>query len=203
MDNGPGGVACAPATVGSIITAITATRTANARRTAWGAVFPSAWQAPVMPQNEVVLVRHGETEWARLGRHTGRTDIPLTEQGRSQAELAGRRLVGRTFGLVLTSALSRASETCRLAGFADQCELTDDLLEWDYGEYEGRRTADIRIERPGWTLWDDGVPGGETAAAVGPRGGPSDRPRPRGRRRCAAVRPWASLESPRRPMART
>ena len=122
-----------------------------------------------MPQHEVVLVRHGETEWARLGRHTGRTDIPLTEEGRSQAELAGRRLVGRSFGLVLTSPLSRASETCRLAGFADQCEPTDDLLEWDYGEYEGRRTADIRIERPGWTLWADGVPGGETAAAVGAR----------------------------------
>jgi probable phosphoglycerate mutase len=122
-----------------------------------------------MPQNEVVLVRHGETEWARLGRHTGRTDIPLTEEGRAQAELAGRRLAGREFALVLTSPLSRAADTCRLAGFAAHCETTDDLLEWDYGEYEGRRTVDIRGERPGWTLWADGVPGGETAAQVGAR----------------------------------
>jgi probable phosphoglycerate mutase len=122
-----------------------------------------------MPPNEVVLVRHGETEWAKLGRHTGRTDIPLTDEGRAQAELAGRRLVGREFALVLTSPLSRAAETCRLAGFADQCETTDDLLEWDYGDYEGRRTVEIRVDRPGWTLWADGVPGGETASQVGGR----------------------------------
>ncbi len=122
-----------------------------------------------MPPNEVVLVRHGETEWARLGRHTGRTDIPLTADGQAQAALAGRRLSGRKFALVLTSPLSRAADTCRLAGFGDRCQLTDDLLEWDYGEYEGRRTVDIRVERPGWTLWDDGVPGGEAAEEVGAR----------------------------------
>ncbi|HTN78487.1 MAG TPA: histidine phosphatase family protein [Acidimicrobiales bacterium] len=122
-----------------------------------------------MPPHEVVLVRHGETEWARDGKHTGRTDIPLTEVGRGQAELAGRRLAGRTFGMVLTSPLSRAADTCRLAGFGDQAETTADLLEWDYGEYEGRRTVDIRAERPGWSLWADGVPGGETAAEVGVR----------------------------------
>ena len=105
----------------------------------------------------------------QLGRHTGRTDIPLTEEGRAQAELAGRRLVGREFALVLTSPLSRAAETCRLAGFGEQSDTTDDLLEWDYGDYEGRRTVDIRVDHPGWTLWDDGVPGGETASQVGTR----------------------------------
>jgi probable phosphoglycerate mutase len=118
---------------------------------------------------EIVLVRHGETEWAKLGRHTGRTDIPLTDDGRAQAELAGRRLAGRDFALVLTSPLGRASDTCRLAGLAGVAERDDDLLEWDYGEYEGRRTVDIRVDRPGWTLWDDGVPGGETASEVAAR----------------------------------
>jgi probable phosphoglycerate mutase len=122
-----------------------------------------------MAPREIVLVRHGETEWARLGRHTGRTDIPLTEDGRMQAELVGRRLDGREFALVLTSPLGRASDTCRLAGLAGVAEHDDDLLEWDYGEYEGRRTVDIRVDCPGWTLWDDGVPGGETAAQVGAR----------------------------------
>jgi broad specificity phosphatase PhoE len=116
-----------------------------------------------------VLVRHGETEWARLGRHTGRTDIPLTDDGRAQADLVGRRLDGREFALVLTSPLGRAADTCRLAGLAGVAELDDDLLEWDYGEYEGRRTVDIRVDRPGWTLWDDGVPGGETATQVAAR----------------------------------
>jgi broad specificity phosphatase PhoE len=122
-----------------------------------------------MRSQEIVLVRHGETEWAKLGRHTGRTDIPLTDEGCAQAELAGRRLDGREFALVLTSPLGRASDTCRLAGLAGAAEHDEDLLEWDYGEYEGRRTVDIRIDRPGWTLWDDGVPGGETATQVGAR----------------------------------
>ncbi len=122
-----------------------------------------------MPPQEIVLVRHGETEWARLGRHTGRTDIPLTDDGRAQAELVGRRLDGREFALVLTSPLGRAADTCRLAGLAGVAEHDDDLLEWDYGEYEGRRTVDIRVDRPGWTLWDDGVPGGETATQVAAR----------------------------------
>jgi probable phosphoglycerate mutase len=118
---------------------------------------------------EIVLVRHGETEWTLSGRHTGRTDIPLTDRGREQARRIGAALRDRRFVLVLSSPLSRALETCRLAGLGDLAELTDDLLEWDYGEYEGLRTADIRQTRPGWTLWADGVPGGETAADVARR----------------------------------
>ena len=117
----------------------------------------------------LVLVRHGETEWARDGRHTGRTDIPLTELGRLQAKVLGDRLRGRSFVGVVTSPLSRASDTCRRAGLADQAETSDDLLEWDYGAYEGRRTEDIRLQVPGWTIWRDGAPGGESAAEVGAR----------------------------------
>jgi broad specificity phosphatase PhoE len=117
----------------------------------------------------VTLVRHGETEWTIDRRHTGHTDIPLTEAGRQEAEQLGARLAGSRFELVLTSPLSRATETCRLAGLSDAAALRDDLREWDYGDYEGRRTADIRQERPGWLLWTDGVPGGETADQVGGR----------------------------------
>jgi len=117
----------------------------------------------------VVLVRHGETEWSRAGRHTGRTDVPLTEHGRAQAEAVGGALRGRELGLVLTSPLGRALETCRLAGFGDRAELRDELMEWDYGAYEGRTTTEIREERPGWTLWGDGVLEGETVEQVGAR----------------------------------
>ena len=118
---------------------------------------------------ELYLVRHGETEWARDGRHTGRTDVPLTAHGRHQAELVGRYLGGPPFALVLTSPLARAVETCRLAGLGGVALERDDLREWDYGEYEGRTTSEIREERPGWTLWEDGVPGGETVEEVGAR----------------------------------
>jgi probable phosphoglycerate mutase len=118
---------------------------------------------------EVVLVRHGETEWSRTGRHTGRTDVPLTEHGREQAEAVGAALRSREFALVLTSPLSRALETCRLAGFGERAARRDELMEWDYGAYEGRTTAEIREEAPGWTLWTDGVPGGETVEQVGAR----------------------------------
>jgi probable phosphoglycerate mutase len=120
-------------------------------------------------RQQVVLVRHGETEWALQGRHTGRTDVPLTERGRQQAVLLGRFLQGRQFARVLVSPRQRALETCRLAGFGEVAEIRDDLAEWDYGEYEGRTTEDILAERPGWTLWDDGVPGGETVEEVGRR----------------------------------
>jgi broad specificity phosphatase PhoE len=123
----------------------------------------------VQSRLRLILVRHGETEWARTGQHTGRTDIPLTELGRLQAMVLGDRLRGRTFDRVLSSPLARAWETCRLAGVAEQAEVSDDLMEWDYGAYEGRRTADIREEVPGWSIWRDGVPGGETAAEVGAR----------------------------------
>jgi probable phosphoglycerate mutase len=118
---------------------------------------------------EMFLVRHGQTEWSRTGRHTGRTDVPLEPEGRAQAEAVGRRLVGHPMTLVLTSPLLRAADTCALAGFGDRAEVTEDLVEWDYGEYEGRTTAEIREESPGWTLWSDGVPGGETAADIGRR----------------------------------
>lgn len=117
---------------------------------------------------ELVLVRHGETEWSRDGKHTGNTDVPLTERGREQARALGAALEGRTFTRVLTSPLARAAETARLAGY-EVAEERDELREWDYGAYEGRRTVDIREERPGWTLWTDGVPAGETAADVAAR----------------------------------
>ena len=122
-----------------------------------------------MTGHEVVLVRHGQTEWSLSGQHTGTTDIPLTEQGRRHAEALGARLAGWRFERVLSSPLARALDTCRLAGMGDRAEVTDDLREWDYGEYEGRRTLDIREERPGWGLWVDGVPGGETVDEVGRR----------------------------------
>jgi broad specificity phosphatase PhoE len=118
---------------------------------------------------EVVLVRHGETEWSRDGKHTGRTDVPLTELGCRQAEAVGAALEERRFALVLTSPLSRAAETCRLAGFGDAAQQRDELQEWDYGAYEGRKTVEIREEVPGWTLWRDGVPGGETIDEVAAR----------------------------------
>ncbi|HEX2046801.1 MAG TPA: histidine phosphatase family protein [Acidimicrobiales bacterium] len=122
-----------------------------------------------MSAHEVVLVRHGQTEWSVSGQHTGRTDIPLTDEGRVQAEALGARLSRWRFARVLSSPLARALDTCRLAGMGDRVEITDDLREWDYGEYEGRRTADIREERPGWGLWIHGVPGGETVGEVGRR----------------------------------
>jgi len=115
------------------------------------------------------LVRHGQTEWSRTGRHTGRTDVPLDAHGLRQAEAVGTSLAGHEFALVLTSPSRRAFETCRLAGFAAQAERTQDLLEWDYGEYEGLTSDEIRSERPGWTLWTGGVPGGELASDVGRR----------------------------------
>ena len=119
--------------------------------------------------SEVVLVRHGETEWSRELKHTGRTDVPLTNQGRLQARAVAAALHGRRFALVLTSPLGRATETCGLAGFGDVAEQRDELREWDYGAYEGRMTVEIRKERPGWSLWRDGVPEGETAAEVAAR----------------------------------
>lgn len=122
---------------------------------------------PAPPQ--LVLVRHGETEWSRDGRHTGRTDLELTEKGRAEAARAASVLSGRSFERVLSSPLRRALETCRLAGFGDRVETRDELLEWDYGEYEGRRTDEIREERPGWVPWRDGCPGGERAEEVGAR----------------------------------
>lgn len=125
--------------------------------------------APAAMKPEVILARHGETEWSVNGRHTGRTDIPLTENGRRQAQALRPALADRDFALVLASPLTRALETCRLAGLGDRAEIDADLLEWDYGEYEGVKTAEIRETRPDWVLFDDGCPGGETAEDVGAR----------------------------------
>jgi probable phosphoglycerate mutase len=118
---------------------------------------------------ELWLVRHGETVWSRSGQHTGRTDLPLTPEGERHARALGQFLAGRRFALVLTSPLARAAETCRLAGYGEVAEPCPDLLEWDYGAYEGRRTAEIREEVPGWTIWSGGAPRGETAAEVAAR----------------------------------
>ena len=116
---------------------------------------------------EVVLLRHAETEWSVAGRHTGRTDVPLTGHGREVAARLAPRFAGREFALVLCSPLSRARDTAQLAGL--QPELDDDLLEWDYGEYEGITTKEIRRTRTRWDLWSDGAPGGEMPADVGAR----------------------------------
>ena len=119
--------------------------------------------------HQIWLVRHGETEWSASGQHTGRTDIPLTPLGERQAMALGKNLAGHKFALVLSSPLARARETCRLAGLGDSAEMTDDLREWDYGIYEGRRTADIRKEAPGWTVWNSSIPGGESLEQVAQR----------------------------------
>jgi broad specificity phosphatase PhoE len=110
---------------------------------------------------EIVVVRHGETEWSAARRHTSHTDLPLTAAGRDRAGQLGAELAGRSFALVLTSPLRRARETCELAGFGDVAEVCEDLHEWDYGEYEGLTSAQIRASNPGWSLWRDGCPGGE------------------------------------------
>jgi broad specificity phosphatase PhoE len=118
---------------------------------------------------QLVLVRHGETEWSRDGRHTGRTDLPLTDEGVREAERVRELLRAYTFERVLSSPLSRALETCRLAGFGDAAETRDELREWDYGEYEGKTTPQIHEADPDWVLWRDGCPEGELPAEVGAR----------------------------------
>ena len=116
---------------------------------------------------EVLLLRHGETDWSATGRHTGRTDVELTDRGRHQARALGSAIAGRRLAMVLTSPLRRASETCRLAGLAGTED--GDLREWDYGDYEGRTTPEIRREVPGWTIWGGPVPGGEHLEEVAAR----------------------------------
>jgi broad specificity phosphatase PhoE len=118
---------------------------------------------------KLVLARHGETEWSATGKHTSVTDVPLLESGRRDAERLGARLAGREFALVLTSPRERARETARLSGLGDAAQVDDDLVEVDYGEYEGRTTPEIREERPGWSVWTDGSPDGETVEEVGVR----------------------------------
>ena len=119
--------------------------------------------------SEIVLVRHGATEWSRSGQHTGITDLPLLPEGEEQALAVAPKLAGREFALVLTSPMQRARRTAELAGFGDRAEPDDDLRERNYGEYEGRTTKDIRVERPGWDVWRDDIPGGETLEQLAAR----------------------------------
>ena len=122
-----------------------------------------------MTERELVLVRHGQTEWSATGQHTGRTDIPLTELGRRQAAALGGMLSGIPFVLVLSSPLRRAWETMELAGYASSAVATDDLMEWDYGAYEGRRADEIRAQIPDWSVWTHPIIGGETIEQVAAR----------------------------------
>jgi len=117
----------------------------------------------------VYLARHGETAWSISGQHTGLTDLPLTERGERNARRLGDRLKGLSFAKVLTSPLQRAARTCELAGFGRLAQIEPDLLEWNYGEYEGRRSVEIHAERPNWRLFRDGCPGGETPGEVAAR----------------------------------
>lgn len=118
---------------------------------------------------EVHLIRHGETQWSLDGRHTGTSDIPLTEQGRQVARSWRPLASNRTFNRVLTSPLARARETCDLAGLGERAEVDVDLREWNYGEYEGLTPQEIRVQRPGWLIFRDGCPGGESPEQVGTR----------------------------------
>ena len=117
----------------------------------------------------VYCARHGETAWTLTGQHTGRTDLPLTERGEENARRLGERLQGMSFAKVLTSPLRRARRTCELAGFGPVAAIDPDLVEWDYGQYEGRLTVDIRKERPDWQLFRDGCPGGESPQQIAAR----------------------------------
>ena len=118
---------------------------------------------------EIWLIRHGETEWSKSGAHTGRTDIPLTDEGRRRARELRGALAGHRFSVVLVSPMQRARETCALAGFGDVAQVDPNLCEWNYGDYEGKSTAQIRQQRPNWNLWKDGVVNGETVEQVGAR----------------------------------
>jgi broad specificity phosphatase PhoE len=118
---------------------------------------------------ELWLVRHGETEWSLSGAHTSRTDIPLTDHGRKRAEELRDFLKGKKFSAVLTSPMQRAQETCAIAGYGDVAVIDEGLKEWDYGVYEGKTTQEIRVEKPGWSVWKDEIVGGETVEHVGAR----------------------------------
>jgi probable phosphoglycerate mutase len=122
-----------------------------------------------MSGQRVCLIRHGETEWSLSGQHTGKTDIPLTENGRNVARQLATILSDHNFELVLTSPLKRARETCELAGLGNKAKIDRDLMEWDYGEYEGLTTEQIQIQKPGWLIFTDGCPGGESPDQVGAR----------------------------------
>lgn len=117
----------------------------------------------------VFLIRHGETEWSRTGQHTGRTDIPLSQHGKDEARELGKRLLVIPFAYVLSSPLKRARQTCELSGLGKAPEIVADLAEWDYGDYEGQRSADIRKQHPDWNVYRDGCPGGEMPVQVSER----------------------------------
>ncbi len=117
----------------------------------------------------IYLARHGETAWSLSGQHTGTTDLPLTPRGEHNARRLGQRLLGLSFSRVFTSPLQRARQTCELAGYGDTADVDRDLVEWNYGEYEGRKTVDIHRERPDWLLFRDGCPGGESPQQIGER----------------------------------
>jgi probable phosphoglycerate mutase len=123
---------------------------------------PRLFPAEGEQASRLIVARHGETHWSRERRHTGRSDVPLDARGRDQAEALGRHLAGHTFSSVLVSPLHRAAETCELAGLGLVAQRCDDLREWDYGEYEGRTTAEIRVSHPGWSVWSGPVRGGES-----------------------------------------
>jgi len=120
-------------------------------------------------ESKIWLIRHGETAWSRTGQHTGRTDIPLTDQGRVIAARLASALAGHSFAHVLSSPLQRARATCELAGLGGAVKLRDSLMEWDYGDFEGKTTPEIRATHPSWSLWRDGAPGGESVEAMGRR----------------------------------
>jgi probable phosphoglycerate mutase len=122
-----------------------------------------------VPLPSLYLARHGETAWSLSGQHTGLTDLPLTERGERNARSLAGRLAGLSFARVFTSPLQRARRTCELAGFGAAAEVDPDLVEWNYGSYEGKTTAEIRKDRPDWQIFRDGCPGGESLAAIGQR----------------------------------
>jgi broad specificity phosphatase PhoE len=130
---------------------------------------PSQKRAMTNELPVIYLARHGETAWSLTGQHTGLTDLPLTERGEQNARALGDRLIGLSFTKVFTSPLQRAARTCELAGFGAVAEVDRDLLEWNYGQYEGHRTAEVHAERPDWQLFRDGCPGGESPGQVGAR----------------------------------
>jgi broad specificity phosphatase PhoE len=133
---------------------------------------PNFFDPETLPMNDlpaIYLARHGETAWSCTGQHTGLTDLPLTERGEGEAREMGKRLRGIAFAKVFTSPLQRAARTCDISGFGSVAEKDADLVEWNYGKYEGRRTVEIHAEAPGWQLFRDGCPGGETPAQIGAR----------------------------------
>jgi len=125
--------------------------------------------ASTTAKHRLFVIRHGATEWSRSGQHTGHTDIPLLPDGEAQARATGELLADHEFALVLTSPLQRARRTCELVGLADQSEIEPNLIEWDYGDYEGITSAQIHESVPGWTVWTGAVPGGETIDQVAAR----------------------------------